>query len=102
MSRVAIAFAISWTLLTQLADAQTESSNDELDYSPRTVLPFPLPAITDPPLVSAEKSNLSDNALVIGVVIDETPRAYPINQLTGPRREIINDELAGTAIAATW
>ena len=43
-----------------------------------------------------------DNELVIGVEIDGQARAYPINQLTGPSREIINDVLAGTAIAATW
>jgi len=47
-------------------------------------------------------ANVDDDELVIGVVIDGEARAYPINQLTGPDREIINDELAGTAIAATW
>jgi hypothetical protein len=39
---------------------------------------------------------------VLGVSIGDQSRAYPINMLTGPRREIINDELAGHAIAATW
>ena len=29
-------------------------------------------------------------------------RAYPINMLTGPSREIINDVLGGVPIAATW
>jgi hypothetical protein len=29
-------------------------------------------------------------------------RADPINMLTGPQREIINDRLGGRAIAATW
>ena len=40
--------------------------------------------------------------LVIGLTIGTAARAYPINMLTGPRREIINDELGGRAIAATW
>jgi hypothetical protein len=35
-------------------------------------------------------------------VVEGKARAYPINMLTGPRREIINDELGGKAIAATW
>jgi len=40
--------------------------------------------------------------LVIGVVVNDDARAYPINMLTGPRREIMNDNLGGPAIAATW
>jgi len=71
-------------------------------YAPRVVIPRAFPAITDPKLVPAEQSDLANNELVIGVEIDGEARAYPINQLTGPRREIINDTLAGTAIAATW
>ncbi len=71
-------------------------------YRPRTVLSKPMRAITDPPIVAADQSGLADNELIIGVEIDGVARAYPINQLTGPRREIINDNLAGTAIAATW
>lgn len=39
---------------------------------------------------------------VLGVTIGDSARAYPINMLTGPRREIANDSLGGTAIAATW
>ena len=58
--------------------------------------------ITNPTIASAADTEISDNDLVIGVEIDGQARAYPINQLTGPRREIINDELAGTPIAATW
>lgn len=78
------------------------SAQSELDYRPRQVLRNPIRAITDPPIVAADQSGLSDNELVIGVVVDGKSRAYPINQLTGPMREIINDELSGTAIAATW
>ena len=80
----------------------TVSGQDSLDYRPRQVLRNPIRAITDPPIVSADQSGLSDNELVIGVEVKSESRAYPINQLTGPMREIINDDLAGTAIAATW
>lgn len=72
------------------------------EYSPRTVLPVPIRPITDPEISAADEAEISDNELVIGVAIDGQARAYPINQLTGPSREIINDELAGTPIAATW
>ncbi|NNE00279.1 MAG: DUF3179 domain-containing protein [Pirellulaceae bacterium] len=74
----------------------------QLEYQPRTVLPFPIRAITDPPIVAADKVQLDDNDLVLGVQLDGKARAYPLNQLTGPMREIINDELAATPIAATW
>ena len=45
---------------------------------------------------------VKDEELVLGVVVKGEARAYPINMLTSPRREIINDKLGGQAIAATW
>lgn len=71
-------------------------------YEPRDVLKHPIRAIRDPEIVSAAESDLADNELVIGVVVNGQARAYPINQLTGPQREIINDVLGETPIAATW
>ena len=64
----------------------------------------PRRAITNAPFISAREvtDQVSDNELVLGVVIRGEPRAYPINQLTGPSREIVNDTLGGRAIAATW
>ena len=90
-------------VLCALPIAVAFGQDDPVDnYAPRMVLPKPLRAITDPKIVPASESEISDNELVIGVEIDGLSRAYPINQLTGPSREITNDELAGTAIAATW
>jgi hypothetical protein len=48
----------------------------------------------------AEQINPTE--LVLGVTVNGQSRAYPINMLTGPQREIINDQLGGHAIAATW
>jgi hypothetical protein len=45
---------------------------------------------------------VADAELVIGVEIDGHARAYPINIMLGPEREIFNDELGGRPIAATW
>ncbi len=75
---------------------------DVEDYDPKTVLRRPIRAIVDPPITSAENADINDNELVIGIVLNNESRAYPINQLTGPQREIINDELGGIPIAATW
>ena len=48
------------------------------------------------------RGQVTDTELVLGVIIKGEARAYPINMLTGPSREIINDTLGGQAIAATW
>lgn len=70
----------------------------------------PLRAVPRPPLVSDFETMsaaladaiLEDDELVVGVEVNGEARAYPINMLTGPDREIINDELGGRAISATW
>ena len=62
------------------------------------------PTIVEPDVVAASdvRAQVTNDELVVGGVVDGQARAYPINMLTGPRREIINDTLAGTPIAATW
>lgn len=74
------------------------------EFNPRVVISRPFPPIKDAPVVSADEADrfLDEGELVLGVVVDGKARAYPINMLTGPRREIINDTLGGEAIAATW
>ena len=72
------------------------------EFNPRTVVNRVFEAITEIPLVSAEASDWADSELVLGVVVDGVSRAYPINMLTGPSREILNDSLGGRSIAATW
>ena len=59
--------------------------------------------MSHPTKTSQEIGNEIEGAeLVLGVTIGQESRAYPINMLTGPDREIINDTLGGKAIAATW
>jgi hypothetical protein len=72
-------------------------------FQPRTLFD-PFPVITNVPVVSADEADedYKDSELVLGVVVDEKPRAYAINMLTQPTREIMNDTLGGRAIAATW
>ena len=73
------------------------------DFKPRRVLKAQ-PAITSPKTLAVEqvKDQVTDEELVIGLELNGQARAYPINMLTGPRREIINDTIGGTPIAATW
>lgn len=64
----------------------------------------PLKPIVDAPFISARdvKDQVRPEELVLGVAIGGQARAYPLNMLTGPEREIINDTVGGRAIAATW
>lgn len=84
------------------AFAQTPPSAD--GFNPIQVVPGPYEPIIDAPSISAEEAGktMGDAELVLGVVVGDEARAYPINMLTGPSREIINDTLGGRAIAATW
>jgi hypothetical protein len=72
-------------------------------FQPKTLM-TPRKAIVDAPFISADevKNQVSDSELVLGVVVEGQPRAYPINMLTGPAREIINDRIGQTDFAATW
>jgi hypothetical protein len=73
-------------------------------FAPKVVIRHAFPAIKGAPVVTAAEASrsLAEGELVLGVVVNGKSRAYPINMLTGPQREIINDTLGGRAIAATW
>lgn len=72
-------------------------------FRPSPVL-APLSPISDFEVQGVADANrqLAEDDLVLGVVVNGEARAYPINFLTGPTREVLNDELGGKAIAATW
>ena len=86
------------------ATQQPQPKPDGQTFRPQRVIRRPMPPITGVRALAADAvgTRLKDNELVLGVAIDGHARAYPINMLTGPNREIINDQLAGHAIAATW
>ena len=86
--------------------AEEEASGDT-DSTPAfnpVLVVRPFPAITDAPVIAAREvsDQVVDKELVLGAVVNGEARAYPINMLTGPSREIINDTLGNRAIAATW
>ena len=76
---------------------------DPTQFKPYRAL-APFSPIVAPPYVTAEDANpqLNPNELVLGVEVDGHSRAYPINMLTSPSREIFNDQLGDQFIAATW
>ena len=79
------------------------AEGEKRQFNPRQVV-APIRAITDAPIAKPDEAENPIRAadLVLGVKVGNEARAYPINMLTGPQREIINDELGGRAIAATW
>lgn len=95
--------ALPLLILISLVFAATADAQSE-PFTPRTVIRKPFRAIVDAPLMNAvdAQKTLHANELVLGVVVGDKARAYPINMLTGPSREVINDNLGETAIAATW
>ncbi len=79
------------------------SQTRDADYNPVQVVP-PFRPITEFPVKAVRDVGdaLNPSELVLGVVVGNEARAYPINMLTGPQREILNDTLGGRPIAATW
>lgn len=61
-----------------------------------------IPAIDDPVFLRGSEADaqMSDHEPVLGVIVDGEARAYSLWQLDA--HEIVNDEIRGTAIAATW
>ena len=72
-------------------------------FTPRRLM-GPQKPITDAEVLRPEEvgDQVLGGELVLGVVVNGEARAYPINMLSGARREIINDRLGGAPIAATW
>ena len=106
MKRLAIAAALVGLAVTIPAEAQrqkpevvaTVGGNDVYQVLPVGAIP----AIDDPTFVSGTAANaqMSADEPVLGVVIGGEARAYSLWQLDA--HEIVNDEIEGTAIAATW
>lgn len=60
-----------------------------------------IPALTNPEFVPAEKADsMTPDERVMGVVINDEPRAYPLRILNS--HEIVNDDIQGQPIAVTW
>jgi hypothetical protein len=106
VKRLAVVAAAVAVLLPGLGEAQRPKPQEvamiggEKVYK---VLPVgEIPAIDEPEFVSGAKANrqMSPDEPVLGVVIGSEARAYSLWQLDA--HEIVNDQIAGSAIAATW
>ena len=106
MNRFAMAAALVGLAVTIPAEAQrpkpevvaTVGGDDVYKVLPVGAIP----AIDDPTFVSGAAANaqMSADEPVLGVVRGGEARTYSLWQLDA--HEIVNDEIKGTAIAATW
>ena len=59
-----------------------------------------IPPIYTPQFMPAAAAPLQADELVIGLVINNKARAYPVTTLN--RREMVNDVVGGTPVLVTW
>lgn len=73
------------------------------EFKPTRLSP-PFEPIVNAPVLSAKEvtNQVALDELVLGMALGGQARAYPLNVLTGPTREVINDNLGGQPIAAVW
>ena len=57
-------------------------------------------SVDNPTFVTADEAELSEDAWVLGLVIEGEARAYSLNLLN--RYEVVNDRIGETAFAAVW
>lgn len=100
----AAAIAVLATALPAMAQRPEPKVFAEIDGDPvYTVLePDAIPAIRAPSFVTgrAADAQMKPDEPVIGVVVDGEAHAYSTWHLDA--HEIVNDRIAGTAIAASW
>jgi hypothetical protein len=96
-------FSLSHFILALVMVCATVAQSVTPPYRPRQVLKTPMRAITDPMIIQLSAATVPLNELVLGVTTQGEARAYRINELTEPQREVINDHLlGGMPIAAAW
>lgn len=89
-----------YTKMMQRSARGPAEPKDRSDFTHLRKGGFPLNV--DPEIVAADNVEIGDEDMVMGVVINGEPRAYPVNYMNGPFNEIVNDELGGEAIAPSW
>ena len=88
---------------TAQAQISRVGQSGEVDFRPKQLMPPkpPFKQLTIKPKSDGDKL-LKPDELIVGVTINGESRAYPLNMIKGPEREVINDSLGGTKILTTW
>ena len=97
-------FVILAALCATLVCAEGPETVAVIDGDPiyKVIEPGAIPAIDNPKFVTGEAADKQMKAEepVLGIVVGGEAHAYSLWQLDA--HEIVNDQVGGTAIAATW
>ncbi len=103
-NRVPAVLAVPLLALLPFAQSTASPSVEPTDRVPEGVqilLPRGgIPAVFEPRFVSAEEADISDDAWVLGVVINGEAHAYSLNLLNS--HEVVNDMFGDVPVAAVW
>ncbi|GIW86647.1 MAG: hypothetical protein KatS3mg108_0971 [Isosphaeraceae bacterium] len=74
------------------------------DFAPEQLWLQATPLLCEPPTVAAQEAEelVDDDELVLGVVLHGEARAYPLNRMSGPQDEVLNDRIQGEPVLVTW
>ena len=109
---IAISMGVTdWIVAQNREDIRAELQAHQLGYSrPSPELFYPIDAVPRMPIVTGFETltvdevgdKLSDDEMVLAIELNGVARAYPINMMTQPEREVFNDKLGEHSIVATW
>ena len=89
------------TALTAVSLPAVGHADDEPPPGVEQLLPRGrIAAVFEPELVPAAEAEISDDAWVLGVVVEGQARAYSLNLLN--THEVVNDRIGEKAFAAVW
>jgi len=98
---IVLLIATAGVLVGTTVAAVQKSNEDPTPPGVEQLLPRGrIAAVFDPRFVSAAEAKISDDAWVLGVVIEGQSKAYSLNLLN--RHEVVNDQSGDTAFAAVW
>jgi hypothetical protein len=104
LTRRARRWAPAWALAALALPAVPARAQDRLnrDRSGHDEIKGELPLRQADTVVEAAAARLDEREMVLGVVVNGQARAYPVNLMWGPEREVVNDTLGGAAVSASW
>lgn len=94
-----------FVLLVPSLCVMMQQTSKELPFAPKRMMPKQDPILIDKyriATIAEANTEIRDQELVLGVALDGEARAYPLNRISGPKRELLNDTVGGKPIAITW
>lgn len=103
--RFGIAIYVFLSSISCITYALGQSATNDSAFFPTFVLPRQEIRTIEPfGIYSAVKADqqLKPDEMVLGVAVGGVSRAYPLNMISLPKRELYNEQMEGESIAITW